>query len=196
VLERAWIKKIEDSLPELPAARRGRFERDYKLGAYDVEVLTASPALADYFEGVSRQHGDAKAAANWVMGEVLAALKATGQEIAHFSVRPADLAALLNMVRDGSVSHTAAKQIFQAMVKSGDTPADIAKREGLLQVRDDDALKRWLDEVIAENPKEAERFAAGERKLQGVLIGAIMKKSKGSADPKRVAQLLAERFGT
>ena len=82
------------------------------------------------------------------------------------------------------------------MVKSGDPPVDIAKREGLLKVSDDDALLRWLDEVVAEHPKEAERFAAGEKKLQGVLIGAVMKKSKGSADPKKLAQLLAARFGT
>ena len=159
-------------------------------------MLTTSPALAEYFEGVARQHGDAKAAANWVMGEVLAALKATDQSIAHFTVRPADLATLLNLVRDGTVSHTAAKQIFANMVRTGDPPAEIAKREGLLKVSDDDALRRWLDEVIADNPKEAERFKAGEKKLQGVLIGGVMKKSKGSADPKRLAQLLAERFGT
>ena len=196
VLDRKLIDLIRKHLPELPAARRARFLRDYHLSSYDIDVLTSSPALAEYFEGVARQHGDAKAAANWVMGEVLATLKNTGQEIAHFRVRPADLAALLNLVRDGTVSHTAAKQIFAAMVKSGDAPAQIAKGEGLLKVSDDDALRRWLDEVIAENPKEAERFAAGEKKLQGVLIGAAMKKSKGSADPKRLAQLLAERFGT
>ena len=195
VLEGKWVKRQREHLPELPAQRRARMDKAYQLGAYDLDVLTASPALADYFEGVARQHGDAKAAANWVMGEVLAALKNTGQEIAHFAIRPADLAALLNLVRDGVVSHTAAKQIFAIMVKSGDPPADIAKREGLLKVSDDDALRAWLDEVVAEHPKEAERFAAGEKKLQGVLIGAVMKKSKGSADPKRLAQLLAERFG-
>jgi len=196
VLDRKRIDKSREHLPELPSARRARFQRDYHLSDYDVDVLTSSPALADYYEGVARQHGDPKAAANWVMGEVLAALKAMGQVIGHFSVRPADLAVLLNLVRDGTVSHTAAKQIFGVMVNSGDSPAEIAKREGLLKVTDDDALRRWLDEVIAEHPKEAERFAAGEKKLQGVLIGGVMKKSKGSADPKRLAQLLAERFGT
>jgi aspartyl-tRNA(Asn)/glutamyl-tRNA(Gln) amidotransferase subunit B len=196
VLDKKVIDEARKHLPELPAQRRERFEKEYQLGNYDVTVLTSSPALADYFEGVARQHGDAKAAANWVMGEVLAALNATGQEIAHFAVRPADLAALLNMVRDEIVSHTAAKQIFAVMVKSGDPPADIATRAGLLKVSDDDALRRWLDEVVAEHPKEAERLKAGERKLQGVLIGAVMKKSKGSADPKRLAQILAERFGT
>ena len=195
VLEARWVKRQREHLPELPAQRRARMDKAYQLGAYDLDVLTASPALADYFEGVARQHGDAKAAANWVMGEVLAALKGTGQEIAHFAIRPADLAALLNLVRDGVVSHTAAKQIFAIMVKSGDPPADIAKREGLLKVSDDDALRAWLDEVVAEHPKEAERYEAGEKKLQGVLIGAVMKKSKGSADPRRLGQLLAERFG-
>ena len=195
VLDGSWIDRQREHLPELPAQRRNRLASTYQLSAYDLDVLTASPALADYFEGVARQHGDGKAAANWVMGEVLAALNSTGQEIAHFSVRPADLAALLTLVRDGVVSHTAAKQIFGQMVKTGDPPADIAKRDGLLKVSDDSALRAWLDEVLAEHPREAERFAAGERKLQGVLIGAVMKKSKGSADPKRLNQLLAERFG-
>jgi aspartyl-tRNA(Asn)/glutamyl-tRNA(Gln) amidotransferase subunit B len=195
VLDRAWIEDKRKQLPELPAARRERFQSAYELSAYDVDVLTASPALAEYYEGVARQHGDAKAAANWVMGEVLASLRSTGQDVAHFSVRPADLARLLDMVRDGMVTHTAAKQIFATMVVSGDAPTDIAKRDGLLKVSDDAALRGWLDEVIAEHPKEAERYAAGEQKLQGVLIGAVMKKSKGSADPKRVGQLLAERFG-
>ena len=195
VIDHAAIETARRNLPELPASRRDRFTRDYQLGAYDVDVLTASSALAAYFEQVARVHGDGKAAANWVMGEVLAALKSTGQDIARFSVRPAEVAALLDMIRAGTVSHSAAKQIFATMVSSGGAPADIARRDGLLKVSDDDALRRWLDEVVAENPKEAERFAAGEKKLQGVLIGAVMKKSKGSADPKKLAQLLAERFG-
>ncbi len=196
VLDKKRTHKAAEHLPELPKARRERFRKDYQLSDYDIKVLTASPAVGDYFEGVARQAGEPKTAANWVMGEVLAALKATGQEIGHFAVRPADLAALLNLVRDGVVSHTAAKQIFAAMVTSGDRPEEIAKRDGLLKVSDDDSLRRWLEEVIAEHPREAERFAAGDKRLQGVLIGAAMKKSKGSADPKKLAQLLSERFGT
>src|SRR5262249_5446239 len=111
-------------------------------------------------------------------------------------VRPADLAALMNLVRDGVVSHTAAKQIFATMLKTGGAPAQIAERDGLLKVTDDSALVAWIDEVIAEHPAEAERFLGGEKRLQGVLVGHVMKKSKGSADPKRVNQLLAERVGT
>jgi aspartyl-tRNA(Asn)/glutamyl-tRNA(Gln) amidotransferase subunit B len=195
IIDAAAIDSARRNLPELPAARRQRFARDYQLGDYDVELLTSSSALAAYFEQVARITGDGKAAGNWVMGEVLAALRSTGQSIDRFTVPPAQLAALLAMVKEGTVTHTAAKQIFATMIRSGGSPSEIARRDGLLKVSDDDALRRWLEEVIAENPKEAERFAAGERKLQGVLIGAVMKKSRGSADPKKLAQLLAERFG-
>ncbi|MGH9884937.1 MAG: Asp-tRNA(Asn)/Glu-tRNA(Gln) amidotransferase subunit GatB [bacterium] len=190
------IDAIRAALPELPAARRDRYRRDFTgLTEYDIEVLTAERALGDYFEQLARQSSDPKTVANWMMGEVLAALKNTGQTIAHFTVRPADLAALLGMVRDGAVSHSAAKQIFGAMVKTGDPPTTIAERDGLLKVSDDSALVAWIDEVLAAYPAEAQRFLGGERRLQGVLVGHVMKRSKGSADPKRVNQLLATRLG-
>ena len=130
------------------------------------------------------------------MGEVLAQLKASGGDIGTFRVRPQDLAALLNLVRDGVVSHTAAKQVFAGMLATGDQPAQIAQREGLIKVDDDSLLAAWLDEVVAEMPAEAARFRAGERKLQGVLIGAVMKKSKGRADPRKLNQLLSSRLGS
>jgi aspartyl-tRNA(Asn)/glutamyl-tRNA(Gln) amidotransferase subunit B len=196
VLAIDWIARMTHDLPERPAERRKRFMDEYRLGEYDVDVLTASPRLADYYESVARPHGDPKAAANWVMGEVLAQLKVTGQDIETFRARPHDLAELLNLVRDGIVSHTAAKQIFGAMVATGDPPAQIAEREGLIKVDDDSQLAGWLDEVIAEMPTEAERYRAGEKKLQGVLIGAVMKKSKGRADPRKLNQLLAARLAS
>jgi aspartyl-tRNA(Asn)/glutamyl-tRNA(Gln) amidotransferase subunit B len=193
VLEPEWIEDIRQELPELPAALRERMAKDYALNAYDVEVLTARPAVADYFESVARTHGDAKAAANWVMGEVTTALNASGADIEHFRVRPADLAKLLDMVRDGLVSHSAAKLVFARMAETGERPETIAEREGLRQVGDESALAAIIDEVLAEHPAEAQRYLAGERKLQGVLVGFVMKKSKGSADPKKVNQLLASR---
>jgi aspartyl-tRNA(Asn)/glutamyl-tRNA(Gln) amidotransferase subunit B len=184
---------MRDSLPELPAARRKRFVEEYALGTYDVELLTSSVALADYFEGVARQSGDPKAAANWVVNSVLAALNAAGGELETFRVRPADLAALIRMVNDGLVAHSAAKQIFGEMVRTGDRPEQVAQRDGLLKIDDDAALRGWIDEVLAEHPAEAQRFLGGEKKLQGVLVGFVMKKSKGSADAKKVNQLLATR---
>ncbi|HEX3465116.1 MAG TPA: Asp-tRNA(Asn)/Glu-tRNA(Gln) amidotransferase subunit GatB, partial [Candidatus Elarobacter sp.] len=196
VLSAEWIDRMRRELPERPAARRGRFVADYKLGEYDVDVLTASPPLADYYEAVARAHGDGKSAANWVMGEVLARVKADGVDLDTFRVRPHDLAELLNLVRDGVVSHTAAKQVFARMAETGDPPAQIAEREGLVKVDDDAQLAGWLDEVLAEMPTEAARYRAGEKKLQGVLIGAVMKKSKGRADPRKLNQLLASRLTT
>ena len=196
VLALDWINRMKHDLPELPAARRARFTTAYKLGEYDVDLLTADPRLSEYYEAVARAHGDAKAAANWVMGEVLAQLKTSGGDIASFRVRPQDLAGLLDLVRDGFLSHTAAKQVFVGMVTTGDPAAQIAAREGLVKVDDDAQLHAWLDEVVTEMPKEAERFRAGEKKLQGVLIGAVMKKSKGRADPRKLNQLLASRLGS
>jgi aspartyl-tRNA(Asn)/glutamyl-tRNA(Gln) amidotransferase subunit B len=195
ILAAEEIDRIRRDMPELPRARQARFASEYGLGADDVEVLTASPELADYFEHVARAHGDYSAAANWVKGEVLAAVRAAGLDIGHFSVRPRDVAELLDLVRDGRISHTAAKQVFGSMVTSGKPAAEIVAREGLAKVDDVEALSRWLDEVLAEHPAEAARFANGERKLQGVLVGFAMRKSKGAADPKRLNQLLSERLG-
>jgi aspartyl-tRNA(Asn)/glutamyl-tRNA(Gln) amidotransferase subunit B len=197
ILAPDYLERIGRSMPELPSARRERIAREYAgLTSYDLEVLTASPVVADYFEHVARPLGDGKSAANWVMGEVLAAVNATNGDIAHFTVRPADLAALLELVKQGTVSHTAAKQIFGVMIATGDPPLKVAEREGLLKVSDDSQLRQWIDEVFVEHPDERKRFASGEKKLQGVLIGFVMKKSGGRADPKRLNQLLADRAGT
>ena len=195
VLDPDWVEDLRKHLPELPEARRARIATEYGLGEYDVQELTTDPGIADYFEGVARQHGDAKAAANWVMGEVRAALNNSGTPIDRFPVRPADLAQLLSMVRDGIVSHSAAKQIFGVMVHTGDRPEQIAEREGLVKVGDDAALTGWIEEVLAEHPAEALRYLNGERRLQGVLVGHVMKKSRGRADPRRVNQLLEARSG-
>ena len=197
VLEPEYLERVRANMPELPAARRARMEKEYAgLSRYDLDVLTASSGAADYFEHVARTHGDSKTAANWVMGEVAATLKTTGTVIEHFSVRPRDLAALLDLVKQGVISNTAAKQVFAAMVATGDPPAKIAEGHGLLKISDESRLREWVDQVLTEHPSEAARFRAGEKKLQGVLVGLVMKKSGGSADPKKVNQLLAERGGT
>ena len=192
-LTKEWIAHVRDRLPELPDARRKRFATEYELPAYDIDVLTANPHIAEYFEAVARAHGEAKTAANWVMGEVLAVLKNTGVPIERLSARPADLTTLLDMVRSGAVSNSAAKRIFALMVQTGDRPEQIAEREGLAQVGDESQLAAWVDEVIAAQSAEWQRYRAGEKKLLGVFVGAVMKKSGGRADPRKVNQLLAAR---
>ncbi len=195
MLDTKWVDHARKGLPELPAARKTRVATEYGLPAVEVEQLTADPALAGYFEEVARAAGDGKAAYNWVMGEVQATLRAAGEQIAHFRVRPADLAQLITIVRDGTISHTAAKRVFALMVETGKPAAQVAADEGLVQVGDESAIATWVDEVLGEHPEEAARYLAGEKKLQGVLVGFVMKKSKGRADPKRVNQLLSSRGG-
>jgi aspartyl-tRNA(Asn)/glutamyl-tRNA(Gln) amidotransferase subunit B len=195
VVDTKLIEHMRKDLPELPDARKKRLIAEYGISPVEVEQLTADPALAEYFEAVARASGDGKSAYNWVMGELLAALRASGEEIERFRVRPADLAQLLSLVRDGTISHTAAKRVFALMVETGKPAAQVAADEGLLQVGDESAIATWVDEVLSEHPEEAGRFLAGEKKLQGVLVGFVMKKSKGRADPKRVNQLLSSRGG-
>ena len=192
-----WIDAQRATLPELPAARRARLAREFDLGEKEVEVLTADPALADYFESAARVSGDPRAAANWVIRDVLSYLNDSGRSLAEFAltVRPADLAALLRLVQNGTVSRSAAARVFGVIARTGEEPAAVAEREGLLQVSDEGQVRRWVDEIWAEQPDEAARFAAGDRKLQGFLVGLVMKRSKGSADPKLVNRFLQERAG-
>ena len=195
VLDGKWMNEIKASIPELPSERRKRIVEEYKISAEEVEQVTVTPSLADYFENTAREAGDAKAAANWVMGEVQAAINASGVPIDSLSVRPADLGQLIKLIRDGLVSHAAGKKIFALMLETGKPAAQVAHDASLLQVGDESAVAGWIDEVLAEHPDEAKRYLAGEKKLQGVLVGFVMKKSAGKADPKRVNQLLMSRSG-
>ncbi|MFL5528132.1 MAG: Asp-tRNA(Asn)/Glu-tRNA(Gln) amidotransferase subunit GatB [Gemmatimonadaceae bacterium] len=195
LLDKKWVDDARENLPELPNARKIRIAQESGVSESEAEQLMATPALADYFEATARASGDGKAAYNWVMGEVIATLRSAGGELDRFPVRPADLAQLLNLVRDGTVSHTAAKRVFALMVETGKPAAQVAADEGLVQVGDEGAVASWVDEVLQEHPEEAKRYLSGEKKLQGVLVGFVMKKSKGRADPKRVNQLLSARAG-
>jgi aspartyl-tRNA(Asn)/glutamyl-tRNA(Gln) amidotransferase subunit B len=191
-LSRSWIDRMKKELPELPGAKQARFASEYRLTPAEIEVLTASAPLASYFEEVARASHDPKGAANWIMRDVRELLNA-GADLATIRVQPPALAQLLTMVRDGTVSHAAATKIFAIASTTGEMPLDIAGREGLLQERDLDALAGWVDQVLAEHPSEAARFRGGEKKLLGVLVGMVMKASKGRADPKAVNQLLSAR---
>ncbi len=193
VLIDEFVQRQREALPELPAAKRDRFAAQYDLGAADVEQLIANRTLADRFEAVASAAGDSRRAANWMLGPVLAAVNASGGSLLDHAVDVPRLGALIKLEAQGDVSNTAARQIFTMMEREPTEPLAIATRDGLLKVSDDSALVAWIDEVFAESPTEAARFMAGERKLQGVLVGQVMKKSKGSADPKKVNQLLAAR---
>jgi aspartyl-tRNA(Asn)/glutamyl-tRNA(Gln) amidotransferase subunit B len=197
VLAQTDIDAQRAALPELPAPRRERFVAQYSLSPADAAGLTATASLADYFELVARAAGDAKLAANWVMGEVLAIANAEHRDLRQFAreapVPAARLGALIAFVKTGAISGSAAKQVFTELRTADEDPRQIATRLDLLQVGDDTQLTEWIDRVFAENPVETARFLDGERRLQGVLVGLAMKMSGGRADPKKLSQLLAGR---
>jgi aspartyl-tRNA(Asn)/glutamyl-tRNA(Gln) amidotransferase subunit B len=194
VIGRQQIEQIRHSLPELPEARYNRFRVAYGLPAYDAEVLTASRELADYYEAVARLAADAKAASNWVMTEVLGWLNQHQHGIAEFPVAPDNLARLIQLVNDGTLSSTLARRVFAEMTASARTPDDIIRASALVQVRDVGKIEEWADEVVTAHPAEAARYRAGEVKLLGFFMGELMKKSRGQADPRSATAVLREKL--
>jgi aspartyl-tRNA(Asn)/glutamyl-tRNA(Gln) amidotransferase subunit B len=186
------IETLRRELPELPWQRRSRFAEQYAIPAADAQVLTGTRELADYFEAVAAAYpANAKAAANWVMGEVLRELKERKVGI-ESALPPARLAALLALVDAGSISHTAAKQVFTAIWESGEEPAAAVERLGLSQVSDTSQIGSWIEEVLRDNPSQVAQYRAGKAQLLGFLMGQVMKRSGGRADPKSVQQLLRQ----
>ncbi|HEX7118894.1 MAG TPA: Asp-tRNA(Asn)/Glu-tRNA(Gln) amidotransferase subunit GatB [Longimicrobiales bacterium] len=195
VLDRAEIDAVRDALPELPDAKFRRFHERYGLPAYDAGVLTATREVADYFEAVAEAAGDAKAASNWIMTEVLAWLNQRQCAIAEFPVPASHLAQLIGLVADGTVSSSLGRQVFSRMTETGKPPAVIVEEEGLAQVRDTGQLEAWVEEVIAAHPGEAERFRGGEQKLIGFFMGQVMRRSGGKADPRQATEILRRKLG-
>jgi aspartyl-tRNA(Asn)/glutamyl-tRNA(Gln) amidotransferase subunit B len=193
ILDPDYIERLRRTLPELPQKLRERFSTDFALSDAELDAVTAEPRIAEYFEGLARAHGDGKAAAKWVMGELAAAIKETATTISHFPVRAIQLAELLDMIRDGKLSHTAGKAVFASMRSTGKSAPVVAAEMSVTQVGDDGQIEQWINEVFAEMPAETARFKAGEKKLTGVIVGAVMKKSKGRADPKKVNAILSAK---
>ncbi|MEX0907423.1 MAG: Asp-tRNA(Asn)/Glu-tRNA(Gln) amidotransferase subunit GatB [Gemmatimonadota bacterium] len=189
------IEAVRAALPELPAAREARFQAEYGLPRYDAEVLSADRATGHYFEAVAGAAGDAKAASNWVMMDVLGWLNLHGSRVQDVPVSAEALAALIRMVLDGTLSNTAGRRVFQIMAETGRPAAELVQEHGLVQVRDDTQLDDWVRAVIDECPDEVQRFRTGELKVMGYLMGQVMKKSAGRADPKRASELLRARLG-
>ncbi|MBF0309066.1 MAG: Asp-tRNA(Asn)/Glu-tRNA(Gln) amidotransferase subunit GatB [Magnetococcales bacterium] len=193
------IAKIRAALPELPEQRRARFEADYGLSGYDAGVLTAAMELADYFEtalGVLREAGfqDPKGVANWVMGDLLGYLNRSGLEIGDSPVSSTQLARLLIMVLEGTISGKMAKQVFGQMCASGGEPEAIVAEQGLAQVSDQGAIAAAIDAVLAANPAQVAQYRAGKTQVMGFLVGQVMKATKGQANPGLLNTLLTEKL--
>jgi aspartyl-tRNA(Asn)/glutamyl-tRNA(Gln) amidotransferase subunit B len=193
----SWIEQVRGRLPELPEAKRARYQGEWGLSAYDAVTLTASRETADYFEAVvAGLPADPKLCANWVMGEVSSWLNNDGIEIAHCPVRPASLASLLARIKDGTVSGKIAKEVFQGMWRGeGEADAIIDKR-GLKQISDGGAIERLVDEVIAANPGPVAEYRAGKEKAFNSLVGQVMKASRGKANPAQVTEILKAKISS
>jgi aspartyl-tRNA(Asn)/glutamyl-tRNA(Gln) amidotransferase subunit B len=191
----AEIESVRASLPELPDDRRRRFSGDYGLSDYDAGVLTASRALADYYEAVAGAVSDRKLAANWVMGELSGALNKEGVAIESSRVTATDLAGLLVRIEDNTISGKIAKEVFEAMwAGEGSADAVIDKR-GLRQITDTSEIEAIIDEVMAANPGQLEQYRSGKDKLFGYFVGQVMKATRGKANPALVNELLKDKLG-
>src|SRR5579875_29427 len=188
-----WIEAIKATMPELPDVKKARFMREYGLSDYDASYLTETRALADYFEETAKHAGDAKAAANWIMGDLSRLLNAEGKEIDACPITPQQLGSMIRMIADGTISGKIAKTLIEYMYQSGEDPDKIAAREGLITLRDESAILQMVQQVFTENPKiVADILEKGLVQKKGFLVGQVMKLSQGKADPKEVNRLIDE----
>jgi aspartyl-tRNA(Asn)/glutamyl-tRNA(Gln) amidotransferase subunit B len=191
VLEPAWIEEQRAALPELPDAKRERFAMQYGLPAYHASTLCAERPVANYFEATVEAGAEAKASADWILETVLTDYNVSGA----FPVSPERLAGLTALVKDGTVSKQAAKQVYGELSATLESPRAVADRLGVVQVSDTGALEGWVDEVLAAHTAEVARYKGGEAKLIGFFVGQVMKKSRGKADPKAVQPILLAKLG-
>jgi aspartyl-tRNA(Asn)/glutamyl-tRNA(Gln) amidotransferase subunit B len=198
-IDDTFIQQVTADMPELPDVRRARFESEYGLPAYDANLLTSSRLNADFFETVAKACGDAKLAANWVMGEFAAALNKADLEIEQSPVNADALAGLLSRITDNTISGKIAKQVFEAMWAGEGSADEVIEAKGLKQITDTGAIEALVDEVLAANPEQVENYKNAEPdkrpKMIGFFVGQIMKKSQGKANPQQVNQLLADKLG-
>ncbi|APW36017.1 aspartyl/glutamyl-tRNA amidotransferase subunit B [Rhodoferax koreense] len=190
-----WVERVRAEMAELPRVMAARFVKDYGLSDYDAASLTQSKAMSAYFEAAAKASGQAKLASNWIMGEISRRLNAGELDIAQAPVDAGRLAQMLQRIADGTISNSAARQVFDVLWTDGGEVDTIIEAKGLKQMNDSGALEAIVDEVIAANAKNVEEYRAGKDKAFNALVGQIMKASKGKANPTQVNELLKARLG-
>ncbi len=194
VIDRAWVEAIKAGLPELPDARRQRLVTAYGLPEYDAMVLTSSRELADYYEECVQIYNNPKLVSNWVMGELARMMNAGGQDIQEVRISPAQLAKLLQLLAEGTISGRIARTVLEEMFNTGKDAGKVIEEQGLVQISDTGLIEKVVDEVIATNPKSVEDYRSGKEKAIGFLVGQVMKSTKGKANPGLVNELLKEKL--
>jgi aspartyl-tRNA(Asn)/glutamyl-tRNA(Gln) amidotransferase subunit B len=190
-----WIARVKADLPELAEARKRRLVEQYALSDYDAGVLTSEKAVADLLEQAVEAGAPAKAAANWITGRLLYHINERGLDVEHLALTPSVLAELVQMVAAGAVSGPAARQVFDRIVGSGESPKAVVAELGLAQISAADEIAAVVAEVIAENPDAVDNFRKGKDAALKFLVGQVMRKSKGRANPQMAAEVLRKRIG-
>jgi len=193
VLTPEFVAEQQSELPELPGAKRDRFVATYGLSREHATVVTASRAVADYFETVAKTSAEPQHAANWVMTEALADAKDHNDEL---RVSPPALSQIIGLVKGGTLSHQAAKRVFAEVAAKGGDPRSVAESLGVIQVADTNIIAGWVTDVLAAHPTEVERYKKGETKLMPFFVGQLMRASKGKADPKLAQRVLEEKLAS
>jgi aspartyl-tRNA(Asn)/glutamyl-tRNA(Gln) amidotransferase subunit B len=193
VLDEDWIADLKSKLPELPDAKKSRFIQDYGMPVYDAGVLVAEQATADFYETVAKGR-DAKLVANWVMGDFFAALNRTGQTIETSPVSAASLGKLIDLMADSTINGRIAKEVFEAMVDTGNDPGTIVEEKGLRQVTDTGAIDTAVDQVLTANADKVAEYKSGKDKLFGFFVGQVMKAMAGKGNPALVNEALKRKL--
>lgn len=191
-INEAWLQRVREAMPELPRARRQRFQESLGLSAYDAEVLTTTREIADYFESALEDYDKPKSVANWLANELLGRLNAQSKTISESPVAPNQLRDLLKLIDSGAISGKQAKEVFDEMVASGQDAGAIVKAKGIEQISDTGELEAICRRVLENNPQAVQDFLGGKEKSFGSLVGGVMKESKGKANPALVNTLLRE----
>jgi aspartyl-tRNA(Asn)/glutamyl-tRNA(Gln) amidotransferase subunit B len=190
VLQEAWIEAVRRELPELPDAKRARFESEHGLGRYDALILTSSRSQADFYESAVAAGGDAKRLANWLQTELLGLLNARGLDIEESPVSARALSELVRLIEAGRISGKMAKEVFAKMAESGEPPEAIVKKHDLRQIDDEATLQGLVEEVLGQHPQELQRYRAGKTQLLGFFVGQVMRATRGQAHPGALERLL------
>jgi aspartyl-tRNA(Asn)/glutamyl-tRNA(Gln) amidotransferase subunit B len=194
LVDEATIETIRKTLPELPDAKRKRFETEFTLSSYDANILTLSRDVADYFEQVTSKTNDAKLSANWINGELSGVLNKENKSISVSPVTTEMLAGLINRIKDNTISGKIAKEVFAAMWAGEGDADNIIDKKGLKQITDSGAIEAIVDEIITANPEQVEQYKAGKGKVLGFFVGQAMKASKGKANPAQLNELLKSKL--
>jgi aspartyl-tRNA(Asn)/glutamyl-tRNA(Gln) amidotransferase subunit B len=196
-LDPDWVERIRKTLPELPDDKKERFMRDFGLSPYDAGVLVAEQEIAAYYEAVATAAGkrDPKLAANWVIGDLFAALNRSGKSISNSPVTAPALGGLVDLIADGTISGRIAKEVFEIMFETGKGAAEIVAEKGLRQVSDQGAIAAAIDQVLAENAEKVAEYRGGKDKLFGFFVGQVMKATGGKANPGLVNEVLKKKLG-